>query len=57
MIADKRKTEDRYEHLLEIDESLYAGDEDMLYILQRLHDVAHDPEVLLRMNLEDKSFR
>ncbi len=42
--------------LISIDESRYAGDEDMLYILHRLKAAAADAELRQTMNVEDEYF-
>ena len=41
-------------HLLEIDESIYEGDEDMLYLLNRLQEAANNPEIHHAMKMEDE---
>ncbi len=43
--------------LMSIDESRYAGDEDMLYILHRLKAAAADTELRQTMNVEDEYFQ
>lgn len=45
---------DKNSHVLTIDENLYKGDEEMLYILKRLNDALSDKEVRHYMNMEDE---
>lgn len=43
--------------VLNIDESIYAGDEEMNYILNRLHAAVSDAKVRREMDMEDKYFQ
>ena len=43
--------------VLTIDEDLYAGDDDMMYILRRLLAAASDSKLRQDMNVEDEYFR
>lgn len=43
--------------ILNIDEDIYNGDDDMKLIIQRLHSAAYDVEVRQAMNVEDEYFK
>lgn len=43
--------------LIEIDESIYAGDEEMSRIIARLHSAASDPRIRQEMNVEEEYFQ
>lgn len=47
--ADKR--------VLKVDESRYAGDDEMQYIVHRLQSAAADPDMRYQMNAEDEFFK
>ena len=43
--------------VLKVDESQYAGDDDMEYIVHRLQSAAADPDMRYQMNAEDEFFK
>lgn len=42
---------------IDIDENIYASDEEMSRIIARLHSAASDPKVLQQMNVEEEYFQ
>ena len=51
-----KRTKYQRGQLLEIDDSIYAGDDDMMYIINRLHYAASDPTIRQKMDEEDTAF-
>ncbi len=45
-----------FRQVLNIDEEKYAGDDDMMYIIRRLHSAVSDAELRHEMNVEDEYF-
>ncbi len=45
-----------FRQVLNIDEEKYAGDDDMMYIIHRLHSAVSDAELRHEMNVEDEYF-
>ena len=43
--------------MLKVDESQYAGDDEMQYIVHRLQSAAADPDMRYQMNAEDEFFK
>ena len=55
-IFDQSHLEGANKQILNIDESLYAGDDDMLHIVHRLLAAASDSKVRHEMNVEDEYY-
>lgn len=55
-IFDQTNTEQRNKQILDIDESAYTGDDDMMRILHRLQAAAADAKMRHDMNVEDEYF-
>ncbi len=53
-MAEETNNKNVDNHVLTIDESQFADDDDMLYMIRRLNAALSDKEVLRGMELEDK---
>lgn len=56
-VFDQTQKDRHNRQVLTLDEDLYAGDEDMMYILRRLLAAASDAKLRQDMNVEDEYFR
>ena len=56
-VFDQTMKDHNNRQVLTIDEDLYAGDDDMMYILRRLLAAASDSKLRQDMNVEDEYFR
>ena len=56
-VFDQSLTYSQDQHVLEVNEDEYAGDEEMDYILRRLVSAAAAPDIRNRMNAEDEFFK
>ena len=52
-VFDQSRKDENSRQIMRIDESLYADDADMLYILHRLTSAAADAKLRQDMNVED----
>lgn len=55
-VFDQTRKDRHNRQVLNIDEALYAGDDDMMYILRRLLAAASDSKLRQDMNVEDEYF-
>lgn len=56
-VFDQSMKDSHNRQVLTIDEDLYVGDDDMMYILRRLLAAASDSKLRQDMNVEDEYFR
>ena len=55
-VFDQSRKDGSNSQMLDIDESVYADDSDMLHIIHRLMAAASDAEIRHKMNVEDEYF-
>ena len=56
-VFDQNNKEKGNQHLMELNDDLYAGDADMEYILRRLLMASSDAQLRQDMNVEDEYFK
>ena len=56
-VFDQTHAYEEDKRVLKVDESQYAGDDEMQYIVHRLQSAAADPDMRYQMNAEDEFFK